>query len=865
MKHFNDLFTGLGCFDKEYDIKLKADAKPIAHAARRVPQALKNKLKKKLDELVKNKIIEKVDDYSEWVQYLSVVEKKDVDKSLRLCIDPQELNENMADEHTQTPTFDEVSSKLANMKYFSVLDLKDGFWHVNLSPESRKLCTFATPFGNYRFIRMPFGIKNGPSVFQRKIFENFGDIPNIIIYFDDILIYGQDRKEHDDTLLKVLHRAREKNVRFNVNKSQIATQRVKYLGHFFSCNEINPDQDRISAIKEMGCPKSKKDLQTFLGFINTMRQFIPNLSDKTAPLRELLKKNSEFVWTEVHDGTVSKLKEDIINSKILIPFDENKPLVVQCDASGHGLGAGLFQNNRPIAFASRSLNDAEKNYSQIEKELLSILFACTKFHYYTYGRPIKVINDHKPLLGIMKKDLHKIASSKLQRMKMKLFNYDIQLEHAPGKTIQLADYLSRYESKTEQNEDTTINESVLTINASDEKKLQIKNEIESDANLKKIKEFCKSGWPNNKKNCPENLRYYYRLKDDIFIDDDLLFYNDRLIIPTKMREEIINKLHEPHFGITKTIQRAANSVYWPNINNEIENLINNCTVCQMNASKNINEPMIPHEIPKRPFVKIGCDILEFKGKNYLALMDYFSKWIELVKINHMTANEINKQWLKIFAAHGYPNIIIADNVPFGSYECAQFAKKYDIKIVTSSPRYPKSNGLAEKTVSICKNILRKCNGDDDIQKALLAYRTTPVKYTSYSPAQLLYNRMLRTELPMHDNKFKAELNHKIENQMKNKTEKMKACYDKSTRVRDTFTEGQSIIFQNNKKWQTGQIINKHSTPRSFNIQSDGRTYRRNTNHIRPFRTNTQNIRNNNTEVESSPQLHTKTTRSGRTY
>lgn len=153
MQNFGDLFSGLGCFEREYEIKLKKDAQPVAHPPRRVPQAIMKKLRAKLDDLVTNKVLRKMetDEYSEWVHYLHTVEKKDIERSLRICVDPQELNANIADEHTYIPTFDDLSSKLANIKYFSVLDLKDGFWHVKLSPESQKLCTVATPLAITNF------------------------------------------------------------------------------------------------------------------------------------------------------------------------------------------------------------------------------------------------------------------------------------------------------------------------------------------------------------------------------------------------------------------------------------------------------------------------------------------------------------------------------------------------------------------------------------------------------------------------------------------------------------------------------------------------------------------------------------------
>lgn len=469
-----------------------------------------------------------------------------------------------------------------------------------------------------------------------------------------------------------------------------------------------------------------------------MQPFIPNLSEKTATLRELLKKNAIFNWTQLHDKIFSDIKDNIMKSEILVPFDASKNITVQCDASQNGLGCCMLQEGRPISFASRSLTIAEQNYSQIEKEMLSILFACTKFHFYTYGRKIKVINDHKPLLGIIKKEIQRIPSAKLQRMRLKLLNYDIELAYAPGKTIQLADYLSRYMIKTDESaEDKTITESVLTINVSDERKKQMQSETEKDELLKIVKEYCRNGWPNHKSKCPAQLRYLFTLRNEIMLEDDILFYNERVIVPTSMRTGILEKLHESHFGVTKTQQRARASIFWPNINNDIEHITTSCKICQENAPNNRKEPMIPHDIPNIPFKKIACDILEFKSKNYLVVIDFYSKWIELIKLKYKTARDINSELLKIFTSYGFPQIIIADNMPFGSYECKNFAKENDFEIITSSPRYSQSNGLAERAVQICKNILKKSQSEDIVLKSLMAYRTTPTKYMKYSPAQLL--------------------------------------------------------------------------------------------------------------------------------
>lgn len=307
-----------------------------------------------------------------------------------------------------------------------------------------------------------------------------------------------------------------------------------------------------------------------------------------------------------------------MNLPQLIPFDEKKEIEIQCDASQNGLGCCLLQDNKPISFASRSLSDNEKNYAQIEKEFLSILFACSKFKYFVYGRPITVVNDHKPLLGIINKEIHKIPSSKLQKIRLKLLNFDIRLKYAPGKTINIADYLSRYSSE-ENDEDKTITESVLSINVSDSRKNEFQKETEKDMHLSIIKKYCIIGWPKNKTKCKKEIRFYFKMRNEIILEDEILFYQERIMVPLTMRSEILKRLHESHFGIAKTRKRARDTVYWPGIDKDIEEMIGKCSICLHLAHKNQKEPLISHYIPNRPFEKIACDIFDFKGNYYTVL------------------------------------------------------------------------------------------------------------------------------------------------------------------------------------------------------------------------------------------------------
>lgn len=209
-------------------------------------------------------------------------------------------------------------------------------------------------------------------------------------------------------------------------------------------------------------------------------------------------------------------------------------------------------------------------------------------------------------------------------------------------------------------------------------------------------------------------------------------------------------MHESHFGITKIKARANQVIYWPSISKDIEEVILKCAICEKYSNSNTKEPLINHEIPKLPFEKIASDIFQFKKENYLVIQDYYSKWLEIIKLKNKTGTEIINKMKTVFATHGIPNILVCDNQPYNSYECKEFANKWHFKIVTSSPNYPRNNGLAERAVQTAKKLLIKSKQENiDMEIALLEYRNMPIPGLNVSPAQIMFNRDVKTKIPIH--------------------------------------------------------------------------------------------------------------------
>jgi len=266
-----------------------------------------------------------------------------------------------------------------------------------------------------------------------------------------------------------------------------------------------------------------------------------------------------------------------------------------------------------------------------------------------------------------------------------------------------------------------------------------------DVELVKLKEFCFKGWPQDISKVPQVVQKYYKFKNNIHLYNDILFFDDRIIVPLSMRNEMLSQLHANHFGIIKTQQRAKTILFWPGINEEIKKYVSTCKKCMKYQSNNVKEPLILRELPDLPFQKVASDILEFGGHSYLVIIDYFSKWLEIIDLPSKTASAVIKAFKQVFSTHGIPIEVFADNMPFNSFECQQFAKCWGFVFKTSSPRYPRSNGLAERAVQIAKQMLRKC---EDLDIALLEYRATPISGLEKSPAELLYSRRLNSLVPM---------------------------------------------------------------------------------------------------------------------
>ena len=829
LKRYQSQFSGIGTLPGEYEIKIDASVTPVVHPPRRIPYMLRDKVKAELDRMARMGIITKVEQPTQWVSPIVVVKKPNGD--VRICLDPVDLNKAVKREHYPLRTVEEVAATLAEARVFSTLDATSGFYQIRLAEKSTWLTTFNTPFGRFKFERLPFGLVSAPEIFQRAMTEMFEDIEKCEVIVDDLLVWGKSVEEHDLTLEKVLQRAEETDLRFNEEKCKFHKQEVTYVGHVFGTDGLRPSPDKVQAILNMPAPHDKSSLQRFMGMVNYLHKFIPHLADINKPLRELLEKSVEWHWMERQQKAYEELINSITQAPVLKYFDVSADVTVSVDASSEGLGACLLQGMQPVAYASRALNSAERNYAQIEKEMLAIVFGTNKFHQYIYGKQVSVETDHKPLESLFKKPLSK-APQRIQRMMLRVQHYDLKVNYVPGNQLLIADTLSRA-SQSESTLSADEFEVHLLIQISKDKADEWKRETDSDPVLSRLREVVLNGWPENRAELAPELREYWNFRDELCICDGLLMKGDRLITPSSLRREMLDKIHSSHLGVEKCINRARETVYWPGVCEQIKEKVAKCEICNKYRNCQMKEPLLPHPVPDRPWQVLAADLFVLPQGKFVVLVDYYSKYFELTQLKDSTSATVINCLQQHMSRHGIPEILYSDNGPeFSSLEFRRFAKAYEFHHVTSSPRFPQSNGLAERTVQTAKKLLKKAYEDKkDPYLAILELRNTPIPGVGLSPTQLLMGRRTRSIIPIKSTLLTPMTYNtkEVQSALTARQQTQKEYFDRSSKTLKPLVPGDTIRMRQGNTWEPAVLVgeSKAGEPRSYMVRANNHEYRRN--------------------------------------
>ena len=846
-KKFPKLFQGLGTLKGEYKIKLNPGAKPFAlSTARNIALPLRPKVKRELFRMEALGVISKVEEPTDWCAGTVAVLKPSGD--VRICVDLKPLNESVRREFLSLPKVDENLAQLAGATVFSKLDANSGFWQVPLSEDSKPLTTFITPFGRYWFNKLPFGISSAPEHFQRRMNEILDGLDGILCQLDDVLIFGSDQSQHDERLLAALQRIEAAGVTLNEAKCEFSKSQLKFLGHIINQHGISADPDRTSAIDKMSTPTTRTELRRFLGMANQLAKFSPRLAEITTPLRELLSTKCAWVWGPTQEEAFTLVKEELTKPTVLSLYNPEAETIVSADASSHGLGAVLLQKFRdlwkPIVYASRALSDAETRYAQIEKEALATTWACEKFTSYLLGKKFSIQTDHKPLVPLLNSKNLDSLPPRILRFRMRMMRFDYSICHVPGKLLNTADALSRAPLQVPEDDTTSISLAkereveafieavVASLPAKQDRLDDYKKAQMEDPICTKVITCCQRGWPQRKPG--PALQPYKQVQNELTCFNDLLLYRNRIVVPESLRQETLAKIHHGHQGVVRCKLRVQESVWWPGVNRDVETYIQKFPQCAKSQTPP-REPLMPTPLPSHPWERVGADLFQLNGISYLVVVDYFSRYPEVVRLSSTTSNSIVSTLKSIFSRHGIPAVLVSDNGPqFSSKEMLEFASKYAFRHITSSPRFPQSNGLAERTVKTVKSILRDSL---DPYIALLSYRTTPLPFCQLSPTELLMGRKVRTDIPVIPSQLipKWEYLDHFRHCDKRFKQRQRRDYNLRHRVRTLpdLPDETDVWIRTGNTQSEGRILTPADTPRSYLVSTQGTTIRRNRHHLQP--------------------------------
>ena len=766
------------------------DSQPRKQPVRRVPFGARQEIADQLNKMQQNNVIQPSE--SPWASPVVLVRKRD--GTLRFCVDYRALNSLTKPDLFPLPRINDLLDQLGKSKYFSTLDLKSGYWQIKVSDDSQEKTAFITHKGLFEFRVMPFGVTNAPAVFQRLMqrvlsgLQTSSTVEFVSVYLDDVIVFSETLQDHIKHLRAVFDRLRKAGLMLNPSKCKLLSKEVEYLGHIVTPCGLQPNNRNLEAVRNFPQPTTLKQLRQFLGLTSYYRRFIPGYAKVAHPLHALTRKGAVFSWSAECEVAFESLRVKLSSSPLLAYPDFTKDFTLETDASKLGLGAILSQYQddlklHPVAYASRSISNAEANYAITDLETLAVVWAVTHFRYYLYGHNVIVFTDHAAVRAILGAPN---LTGRHARWWSKVYGSGIKhidIIHRSGKKNPHADCLSRQPVMAAPS-DKDSNTEVQVAAISCELPATISDVLQEEP---REAEHNSTAFCDEQMKDPELSSIILYLRDGTLPGDatlakkivaestlyalcnNVLYFVgpkqteiSRVVVPQHLRHRIMQEHHDGplagHFSGPKLYKSVIRCWWWPHMYTDVMKYADNCPQCAIvEGTGRRQKPLLQPIATERPFQILGVDIMELpvttRGNRYvIVFQDLFTKWPMVFPAPDQKTERIARLLVEeIVPCFGVPEAVLSDRgTNLLSYLMKDVCRMLGIEKLNTTANHPQCNGAIERFNRTLKTMLRKhaakfgMQWDQYLSGVLWAYRNTPHSSTGEKPSFLLYGFDCRT-------------------------------------------------------------------------------------------------------------------------
>ena len=847
-------------------------------STRPIPVNLRQAFEEEIQAQIDQGIIERANDANDpamWLHPMVVTRKKDPNKC-RITVDLRAINKATLRPVFPAPSpWQTVSTINPTARYYTVLDGLKGYHQVALDEQSRRLLTFVTPLGRMRYRRLPMGWHGAGDLYHERLTDALKEVPaeTHARVVEDILVYTPEGgKAHQAAVRQVLQACRNNQISINAAKVQYGRREANFAGFLLTGGTYVIDPELSAALRDFPRPTNRTALRSFLGLAQQVGYFTDAITSLTAPLRDLNTKTTTWLWQEHHEEAFEAARQALSTTPCLTPFDPALQTELLTDASKTGLGFLLRQRIhdgtwRPVQYGSRSLAGHEANWGgAAELEALAVAWAAHKTSYFLDGlHHFTILTDSSPLVAVLNdKRMDQVKNDRLLKLKTAMARFNFTVKHQAGERHLIADALSRAPTAApsapdlvlpaEEDTDRTfvVAAAIATATETDPAGVDlvlqpVLRAAAADADYQSLLAQIRAGWPQKAAHLPPALHQFWRHRMDLCEHDGLVLNGPRILIPTASRRQALTQLHAAHQGIAKTLDRARRTVWWPTIQNDVEQTVARCHPCREALPSLTHQPLIHGPRASRPFQILHADIGHHGGNQFLILTDEYSGWPDVYGLaKDASARAVINALRKQFMAHTVPDALHPDNGPqFAAAETRTFLDHWQVRFEASAPHLPRTNGRAEAAVKAIKKILRGATppggrepDPDQVTEGIIAFRNTP-RFGGRSPAEWVYGRSIKDRLPTHhtafDPKWQRDWQALDDRETATKAT-IDARYDATSRTHKPLLPGRRVWVQDHttNRWTTAAVVVEREAHGAYKVrQPSGRILRRNRVHLRP--------------------------------